>query len=389
LTASATVQVNLTTIVDPPVLAAIANYTIADGTLLTFTNSATDDTLPARVLAYSLKAGAPTGATVSATTGVFQWRPTANQAPSTNQISVIVSDNGTPTLSATQTFQVIVRSTSSEFLLSVGTTNVLAGNAAFVPLNLVGSLPLTNLTVNLLSTNGSLTNFTLSAVSPEVTSALVQFTGSNEFALTLSLDPSQISSNSRTLAQLNFAAAPQAHSAIVPLNLSELAGAELDGSSAPKPGTANGLVYLIAREPLLNATTAGGARLLTIFGKPWASYEVDYTTNYGTSWTEMTRIPLTNSYITMNVGGSLPQVFYRALEFSADPPLVELHTATPGNLSLLVYGQSGSLYTLLSSTNLPGSNWTSVAGFTFTNSFHYLNTGGTTNPAEFFRIKKQ
>jgi hypothetical protein len=389
MSATGTVQVVLVVVANPPVLAAISNYTIADGTLLTFTSTATDDTMPVRTLAYSLKAGAPNGATINPTTGAFQWRPTPQQAPSTNQISVIVADNGTPSLSATQTFQVIVRSTQSEFLLSVGTTNVLAGNASSVPINLVGSLPLTNLTVKLQSTAGSLTNFTLSAVSPEVLSTLVQFTGSNQYSLNLTLDPSQISANSRTLAQLNFAAPPQAHSAIVPLNVSQLAGGELDGSAAPKPGTSSGQVFLIAREPILYASTIGGARSVTLYGKPWASYEMDYTTNAGANWTEMMRVPMTNTFQTMNVGTSLPQVFYRALEFSANPPLLELRTATPGNLTLLVYGQTGSLYTLLEESDLTSTNWMPVAGFTLTNSFQFMSTGGTTNHAEFYRLKKQ
>ena len=39
---------------------------------------------------------------------MFTWTPTAAQAPSTNTITVIVTDNGVPQLSATNSFTVVV-----------------------------------------------------------------------------------------------------------------------------------------------------------------------------------------------------------------------------------------------------------------------------------------
>ncbi|MEO6034411.1 MAG: putative Ig domain-containing protein, partial [Verrucomicrobiota bacterium] len=61
---------------------------------------------PAQSLTYSLGAGAPFGATIHPSTGVFAWTP--NAAPATNSISVVVTDSGIPSLNATQTFSVIV-----------------------------------------------------------------------------------------------------------------------------------------------------------------------------------------------------------------------------------------------------------------------------------------
>jgi hypothetical protein len=74
-----------------PVLAAIAPQTIAEGTELTFTASATDADLPANTLAYSL-VGAPAGATIVGSTGVFTWTPTEAQGPGAFNFSVRVSD---------------------------------------------------------------------------------------------------------------------------------------------------------------------------------------------------------------------------------------------------------------------------------------------------------
>ncbi|HEX7576885.1 MAG TPA: lamin tail domain-containing protein, partial [Verrucomicrobiae bacterium] len=90
----------------PPILAAINDVEMIVGQLLAFTASATDTNVPAQTLTYSLGADTPADAAINHTTGQFQWTPAC--APGTNTISVVVTDNGTPSLSATQTFHVIV-----------------------------------------------------------------------------------------------------------------------------------------------------------------------------------------------------------------------------------------------------------------------------------------
>jgi hypothetical protein len=89
-----------------PILASIANRVLTLGQTLAFTASATDADQPPQTLGFSLGAGAPLGAGINAGTGQFTWQPTI--APATNSIRVIVTDNGTPSLSATQTFLVNV-----------------------------------------------------------------------------------------------------------------------------------------------------------------------------------------------------------------------------------------------------------------------------------------
>jgi hypothetical protein len=74
-----------------PILAAIPPQTVNEGTLLTFTASATDTDLPANTLTYSL-VGAPVGASINGSTGVFIWTPTENQSPGSFNFTVRVSD---------------------------------------------------------------------------------------------------------------------------------------------------------------------------------------------------------------------------------------------------------------------------------------------------------
>ena len=65
-----------------------------------------DSDAPPQNLNFSLGASSPTGATLSADTGVFCWKP--DTAPSTNLVTVMVRDDASPSLSATQTFTVSV-----------------------------------------------------------------------------------------------------------------------------------------------------------------------------------------------------------------------------------------------------------------------------------------
>jgi hypothetical protein len=91
-----------------PVLALISNQTNSPGNLITFTASATDADLPAQSLAFSLDPGAPAGAGINPTSGVFTWTPTQAQASSTNVITVRVTDNGSPLLADSQAVTVYV-----------------------------------------------------------------------------------------------------------------------------------------------------------------------------------------------------------------------------------------------------------------------------------------
>ncbi|MBM3393424.1 MAG: hypothetical protein FJY37_02030 [Betaproteobacteria bacterium] len=110
----------------PPDVASIADQTVVEGTLLTFTNSATDVDVPAQTLTFSL-VGAPVGAAINPTSGVFTWTPTETQGPSTNDITVLVTDNGTPRMVGLRSFRVIVLETNSAPVLSLSSTQVVEG----------------------------------------------------------------------------------------------------------------------------------------------------------------------------------------------------------------------------------------------------------------------
>src|SRR5439155_1388996 len=92
--APATVTINVTAVNDPPILAAITNQLIDEGSTLVVTNTAADPDVPANVLTFSLGTNAPAGASINTTNGVFTWTPGEAQGPSANVITVTVADDG-------------------------------------------------------------------------------------------------------------------------------------------------------------------------------------------------------------------------------------------------------------------------------------------------------
>ncbi|TMP96417.1 MAG: hypothetical protein E6L09_15070, partial [Verrucomicrobia bacterium] len=95
----------------PPVLAAIGDKNINEQTLLTFTASATDPN--SDTLTYSLDPGAPAGASINPTSGVFTWTPAEADGPGSYPITVRVMDNGSPPMSDTKAFTVTVNEVNS------------------------------------------------------------------------------------------------------------------------------------------------------------------------------------------------------------------------------------------------------------------------------------
>jgi len=69
-------------------------------------NTATDADGPSDVLSYQLIN--PQLGMVINSNGIITWTPTLSQSPSTNLITTVVTDNGVPSLSATNIFSVFV-----------------------------------------------------------------------------------------------------------------------------------------------------------------------------------------------------------------------------------------------------------------------------------------
>ncbi len=100
----------------PPILAPITNRTVNVGQTVAFIASASDTNQPPQILSFNLLS-APANATLNSSTGAFTWRPLVTQANTTNLITLEVTDNGSPSLSATQSFTVAVNPLTAPLIL--------------------------------------------------------------------------------------------------------------------------------------------------------------------------------------------------------------------------------------------------------------------------------
>jgi endoglucanase len=102
----------------PPALNPLTDSVVNPGQTVAFTASAMDTDTPSQTLTFSLL-NPPAYAAIDPSTGHFSWRPHMTQADSTNVITVKVTDNGFPSMSATQSCVVTVNPIVSPTLSSV------------------------------------------------------------------------------------------------------------------------------------------------------------------------------------------------------------------------------------------------------------------------------
>lgn len=318
-TASATLVVR--EVNQSPVLAPIADHVGLQGIWLRVTNSATDSDLPANTLTFSLAPGAPTNALIDTVTGLLRWNPTPEQSPSTNRFTVVVTDDGTPTLSATRSFTVIVRGQSSYFTLGLGTTNVFGGESNAVPVNFITGFDLSEASVQLDVRGGALANLHLSALAPEVGLASLEPIGLAASRLRFVFN-NLPSDTGRTLAQLGFGTVSNGPSSACVLALSEPAATTVEGAVFTRAALSPGLVVVVNDEPVLLAHRLGSpAPMLTLFGRPGRSYGFETTTSLTPPqvWQAGPEILLEGLSYTLPLPANGEKGFFRAFEFPPAP----------------------------------------------------------------------
>ena len=105
-----------------PAISPTDDLSIVAGNTLVLTNVVSDVDDPAQTLTCSLVA-APEGAVFNGSGAIFEWRPRIDQSPSTQTVCIVVSDDGVPSMSATNCFSVEVIEPAAPSFSSVGITN--------------------------------------------------------------------------------------------------------------------------------------------------------------------------------------------------------------------------------------------------------------------------
>jgi hypothetical protein len=98
-----------------PQIARIASQTVQVGQELSLIVHATDPN-PGQTLTFTLGPGAPDGAAIDPSSGIFTWIATGSSSKVT--VTVVATDNGSPILSATGSFSITVRNPPAQALVS-------------------------------------------------------------------------------------------------------------------------------------------------------------------------------------------------------------------------------------------------------------------------------
>jgi hypothetical protein len=101
-----TFQVTVREVNVPPLFPPIESRWVHAGTTLVVTNVATDPDIPANAVMFGAAMPLPSGASVEPTSGVLTWHVPDSSIETTNVIAIRVTDNGSPSLSVTNTFVV-------------------------------------------------------------------------------------------------------------------------------------------------------------------------------------------------------------------------------------------------------------------------------------------
>jgi hypothetical protein len=389
LSATGTFTIVVREVNQAPTLSPIENQKVKEGQWLTFALHAADLDLPAQALSYRLE-GAPEGAPEGAhlTNGTyFAWQPTELQGPDTNRLAVIVTDNGTHSLSATQWFTVVVVDSLPDFVLSMGSTNLFVGETNAVPIRVKSGQEITNLSFSVTLPVARLAGVSFRSALPGLLPPLVGGPQANRWDVTLTSGAGENLLGDQVVAWMSFGTDTGEHSAIAPVLVSSNLALTKQGLTLGKGTAYGGRVFVVGREPLLDLIAPDWLRL---YGHSGAVYGLDGRLAFGTgsSWTNLATFTLAGRFTDLNhLLPPVPTAFFRAVELEAALPWLELAPAWPV-LTLRLHGTLGTRYDLLRTTNLLGP-WLPSGSVNFTNSLMTKPWTNQGEPALFFRLRKQ
>jgi hypothetical protein len=279
----------------PPTLQSLADQTAMVGTRLVVTNAASDPD-PGNQFAFSL-VDAPAGASIDPATGKIWWNPTPWQGGTTNLFTVMVTDNGLPPLSASQSFLVVV---GDYVELDVGSADLLAGQSGCVPLRLVSTATLTNLSFTLGIPPGRLSNLSVSPGVPQVAQAQLVLLDAANAQVILSAGPASVFAGTQTLASVCFDTSPTQPTFVAQLMPEKALARASDGRSLTDLALFPGRLVVVATQPVIEAATYGTNQLqLTVYGRPAVLYSVESAADLRGPWTPVASLTLTNETQTI------------------------------------------------------------------------------------------
>ncbi|MGC3958044.1 MAG: Ig-like domain-containing protein [Verrucomicrobiota bacterium] len=296
------------TLNQPPIITPITNVVVTPDSSVYYHVEALDPN--GDELTFSLASGAPTNAVIVATNGVFRWRPTRANASTTRNVTVVVTDNGNPPMSASNTFAITVL----DYLdVNLGQTNLLGGGVATLPVMVSSSEGVSNVQFRVAVPFGVLTNWTLVSESAQLATATLQ-TEAAAFTVNLETLPGQLIQGTQLVSRLEFTATTNSLSQFLPLHVADLDGIKPGGITYSNNVAGSGRVVVVQEHPLLESLVLSNqTRQLLFYGRPGTNYQLHIATNVipPIHWQPVTSFNQTNVLVPWPLGANNGMFFYR------------------------------------------------------------------------------
>jgi hypothetical protein len=297
-------------------MAALPDQTVQVGGTLSLTNAVFDTNQSSSTLTVGLPI-APPGAIASliGTNVVIFFSPDRSLASTTNLLQVVVTDNGLPSLSATQTFLLIV---PDYVQADPGTVFVRSGQSGCVPINLFSSVALTNLQFTLNLPAQGLGNFSLNALLPTLTASFQTLSATQLLVNLAAASGHTLQATQQQVADFCFTAGSVQTSVILPLVVTAITPLRSDGSAVLDTGTQFGQVIVVGENPFLVATLpTPETPMLTLYGIPNITNTIEAAASLSSGvsnrWQPVWQGLLTNFFITVPAPlGTNNSTFFRA-----------------------------------------------------------------------------
>jgi len=293
-----------------PALLPIANQSASVLLPLSLNASGSDPDAPSQLLTYSFDAGAPAGLRINPVNGEIRWLPQRNQAHSVNVVTVRVTDNGDPAMSATQTFTVTV----DDFVeVLLGSDNLFSGQSGEAPISLDLSSPVTHLDFTITLLPDRLANLALLPAAPPIGNATIQQISPGAYRVSLRATAGQSLSANASLSALNFDALASAGSGVVPLHVSDIIANRTDGVAITRTLAQDGRIVVVQSQPVLELIENSEQVQITIFATP-GTYIIESTASLSApvQWTQQWQGSITASSQLLTLPITQNNIFYRA-----------------------------------------------------------------------------
>jgi hypothetical protein len=248
----------------------------------------------------------PFGASINPSNGVLRWTPACSQGSTTNILTVWATDRARTSLSDLMVFTVVVKDCVAPQL---GRLVLRTGDTGRLPIDLISSVPLTNLTTFITADTNRLVPVGVEPIAVEICNIALTPSlshrmgegsgtpGEGMYLAALGTCSNQFLVGTQQVAWLVITAVANQQSAFVPVEIGPSIGTQPDGTFVTNYVTQAGRVVIVGAEPLLEAgRSTNGLVQVILYAPVGTTNTVQTTTQLPVTgpWTPWQQITPTN-----------------------------------------------------------------------------------------------